>query len=524
MAFSHLSMETESYQIFLNNFEQENGLTEENFSSAGSWEVTLDKNIDLSKLLYMKSSCAEIAVSHYTCDHLPLAASRFEKIETKIFMPTWLGQCNYYFTAYYMENVHNKRIYEIPLEDFSTSEVDTFVSFINSKMSLPMIHFLVRSILEPVLDTQIFLTKDSIIMSKDDVRLAKRYIDIALFSRHTVHDFLCDKAGLPKGNVKSKIKFQQKEFFTIAEEEKLLKKSNSLRKAEDRPVSSGGHMVNLSLFYGLDLSTLYNKRDGPEHKIVTDCQQWLTEMDELEYGLDEQGNPKLTDKSVKFIQGLIDSNKGLISQAIKANDTLDVISKRADRRAKLAVEDTLVTLKINEGDTKIVCDFHTNNYLTDDGTSYSIFFPTIVSRSLGSHGKFSIGPISNSANEILETHPIFTNNIRNEQQRLHSQIRPMPKILYLTSSLINAPTCDLWLKNTPYESCRIMDSFLIDDATIANRFITKNNDENTYHKLNTRSLEKFVFHVVDESLQPVVWQQKTYVKLGLKVKPILSNN
>ena len=69
-----------------------------------------------------------------------------------------------------------------------------------------------------------------------------------------------------------------------------------------------------------------------------------------------------------------------------------------------------------------------------------------------------------------------------------------------------------------------MDSFLIDDATIANRFITKNNDENTYHKLNTRSLEKFVFHVVDESLQPVVWQQKTYVKLGLKVKPILSNN
>ena len=59
-------------------------------------------------------------------------------------------------------------------------------------------------------------------------------------------------------------------------------------------------MVNLPLFYGLDLSTLYNKRDDPEQKIVTDCQQWLTEMDKLEYGIYEQGNPKLTEKSVTF--------------------------------------------------------------------------------------------------------------------------------------------------------------------------------------------------------------------------------
>ena len=174
--------------------------------------------------------------------------------------------------------------------------------------------------------------------------------------------------------------------------------------------------------------------------------------------------------------------------------------------------------------TKIISTVHTKSYLIENGTSYSIFFPKIVSRSLGSHGNFSIGPISNNDNEVLEAQPIFTNNIRNEEQRLHSQIRPMPKILYLTSSLINPPTCDLWLKNTPYESCRIMDSFLIDDATITNRFITKNNDENTYHKLTTRSLNTFVFQVVDESLQPVVWQQKTYVKLGLKVKPMMYNN
>ena len=524
MAFSHLSMETESYQIFLNNFEQENGLTEENFSSAGSWEVTLDKNIDLSKLLYMKSSSAEIAVSHYTCDHLPIAASRFEKVEMKFFMPPSLGKCNYFFTNYYVESIHNKRIYEIPLEDFSTSEVDTFVSFINSKISLPMITFLVRSILEPVLDTQIFLPEDSTLMSKDDVRIIKRYIDIALFTRHTVHDFLCAKAGVSKGNMKSKIKFQQIKFFTAAEEEKLLKKSNTLRKVEDRPVSSGGHMVNLPLFYGLDLSTLYSKPDGPEHKILTDCQEWITEMDELEYVIGQDGNRKLSDKSLTFLQSLIDANKALIEQAIKAHTTLDVISERTDRRAKLAIESTLVTLKINEGDHKLICDFHSKDYLVNDGTNYTIFFPKLVSRSLGSHGKFSIGPISLNVNETLGTQTTFTNNIKNEHQRLPSQIRPMPKLLYLASSLINPPTCDLWLKNTPYKSCRIMDSFLIDDATISNRFITKTNGEYNYHKLTTRSLDSFVFHIVDEWLQPVYWQQKTYVKLGLKIKPMFHNS
>ena len=392
-----------------------------------------------------------------------------------------------------------------------------------------MLHFLLRSILEPVLDTQIFLSNDSMItMTKDDCNLVKRYCDIALFTRHILHDYLCGKAGISKGNVKTKIKFKQTSFYTVGEELVLLQKSRSLRTVDDRPVSSGGHMVNLPLFYGLDLTTLYGKRDGPEQKIQTDCENWLTEMDEIHYELDENGQRKLTDESLTFLQDIIDSNKGLINQAIRAYNILDVISKRADLRTKLSADGDLITLKINEGDNKLQCDFHKKhslkNYISDDGTSYSIFFPKIASRSLGSKGEFSIGPISNDAQGFPRNLPLFTDNIRNEQQRLHSQIRPMPKILYLISSLINPPTCDLWLKNTPYESYRIMDCFTIDDTTVSNRFINKTTDENNYHKLSNRSLSKFVFRIIDESLNPVIWQQKTYVKLGLRVKPVLHNS
>ena len=528
MAFAHLSMETDSYQIFLNNFEQENALTEDNVSSAGSWEVTLDRNIDLSKLLYMKSSSAEIAVSHYTCDHLPLTISRFEKVSMKFFMPAWLGEANFFYTSYYITNTHNNQLYDIPMEDFSTGEMDTLVSFINQKISTPILHFLLRGILEPVLDNQIFLSNNSFTMSKDDCALVRRYCDIALFTRHILHDYLCDKAGIGKGNIKPKIKFKQTEFYTVSEELDLLLKSNSLRMVEDRPISAGGHMVNLPLFYGLDLKDLYDKRDGPEQKIQTDCEHWLTEMDEIHYRLDENGQRKLTDDALKFLQKLIDANKALINQAVKASNILEVINKRADQRVKITTDGNLLTLKVNEGDNKLQCNFHKKqslkNYISDDGTSYSIFFPKLASRSLGSKEEFSIGPISNDAQGLPRGLPLFTDHIKNEEQRLHSQIRPMPKILYLVSSLINPPTCDLWLKNTPYESCRIMDCFTIDDTTVSNRFISKTTDENTYHKLSNRSLNKFVFHIVDESLNPVIWQQKTYVKLGLKVKPVLHNN
>ena len=80
MAFSHLSMETESYQLFLSNSDNENNLSNPNISSAGSFELVLDRTIDLSPLLYMKSTNAEIAISHLSLTNLPLTVTKDEEI------------------------------------------------------------------------------------------------------------------------------------------------------------------------------------------------------------------------------------------------------------------------------------------------------------------------------------------------------------------------------------------------------------------------------------------------------------
>ena len=83
MALSHLSMETESYQIFLSNVENEKNLVNPNISSAGSFELLLDRAIDLSPLLYMKSTNAEVAISHLSLTALPLTVSKDEEIKVQ---------------------------------------------------------------------------------------------------------------------------------------------------------------------------------------------------------------------------------------------------------------------------------------------------------------------------------------------------------------------------------------------------------------------------------------------------------
>ena len=91
MAFSHLSMETESYQLFLSNSDNENNLSNPNISSAGSFELVLDRTIDLSPLLYMKSTNAEIAISHLSLTNLPLTVTKDEEIKVQVNIPSALA-------------------------------------------------------------------------------------------------------------------------------------------------------------------------------------------------------------------------------------------------------------------------------------------------------------------------------------------------------------------------------------------------------------------------------------------------
>ena len=526
MAFSHLSMETESYQLFLSNSDNENNLSNPNISSAGSFELVLDRTIDLSPLLYMKSTNAEIAISHLSLTNLPLTVTKDEEIKVQVNIPSALAGGNRFYSAFYTENKLNKQFHRLPLKDLITSESDTLLTFLNRETLIPYIHFVLRSMLQIVLDDNVFSPEDTHFLTRDDIKLLNRYINISIFTRNVLYEFLNKKLGKTGYQLDDHITYSKDcDNYTLRKEESLLLKSKALRPHNERPATRGrhDHVIDLALFFGKDLDEVSNQQDGPKQAIETDYENYLSLLNVIKHSDPNNQNSPLTTGTIDSLNSLIAANKALIFQAMKLHDTLQLLTKKIDKRNRNPpINDHLLTMSLNETTGKLKVDFETSLYLIDNGSSIKIIFPPKLSHVLGSDSSLTIGPIySNQA--LLSPQNNLTNTITNEGQTTFFPVRPSPKMFHLLSNIILSPTCNFWLKNTPFETCNIIYSTPIDDASISNQFICKQDDNLCYHRLNTRLLTRIQFHIVDEEMKPVLFAPKCHIRIGLNIRPTSTN-
>ena len=420
MAFSHLSMETESYQLFLSNSENEKNLENSNISSAGSFELVLDRTIDLSPLLYMKSTNAEVAISHFSLTSLPLTVTRDEEIKVQIFIPPGLATANRFYSAYYTNNKLNNQYHRLPLKDLITAEPDTLLTFLNRETLVPYIHFILRSMLQIVLDDNVFSAEDTHFLTRDDIKLLNRYINISIFSRNVIHDFLNTKLDKTNYELDNDIKYSKDcENYTLRKEENFLQKSKALRPLNDRPATRGSHdhAVDFALFHGKDLETIKTQEDGPKQAIETDYLNYLTNVNALKRVNPDDENSQLHPNTINTLTNLIRANKALIFQAMKLHDILQILTKKIDKRNRNPpVNDHLLTMSVNEATGKLKIDFETSLYLLNNRTSIKIMFPPKLSHVLGSDSSLVIGPIHSespliqAANEDLLTNRALTSS------------------------------------------------------------------------------------------------------------------
>ena len=524
MAYSHLSMETESYQIFLSNVENEKNLINPNISSAGSFELVLDRTIDLSPLLYMKSTNAEVAISHLSLTALPLTVSKDEEIKVQIYVPPEIATANRFYSAYYTRTKLNQQYHRLPLKDLITAESDTLLTFLNRETLVPYMHFILRSMLQIVLDDNVFSEDDTHYLSRDDIKVLNRYINISIFTRKTLYDFLNKKLKNTNYDIDNMIKYSKDcENLTLRKEESLLQKSKSLRPLNERPATRGSHdhVVDLALFHGKDLEAIANQQDGPKQAVETDYTNYLSTLGVIKHVTANDENSPFEQTTIDSLTNLISTNKALIVQSLKLLDILQLLTKKIDKRSRNPqITDHLITMTVNEATGKLKVDFETSNYLINNKSSIKIIFPPKLSHVLGSDASLTFGPISSE--QALVTTPIghaLTNTIISEGQTTFFPIRPTPKMFHLLTNIILAPTCNFWLKNTPFETCNIVYSTPIDDASINNQFICKQDDNLCYHKLNTRLLTRIQFRIVDEDMKPVLFAPRCHVRIGLNIRP-----
>lgn len=525
--YAHLNTEQDEYDLFLTNEETENNLENDGqLSSASNWTINLDEAIDFADLTYMKGTSCDVGISKFWIDAFPLTYSSDESIEVHIKIPEQLGRINQLYSSGTIKRKFNAQAYLVPLINHSATDSELAVDFLNQSMTSPITHFLLRASLRIVFDTEIFTSSHLRSMTLEDIKIIKRYIDIALYSRGVIHDHLQGK--LPgSDNIDDLLTYQSTEHYTQAKEAKTIASSHTLRPVAERPKGRDTNALNLSLFYGIDLSRADTLgQNSPKLAIISETEQFINELgieERIETGPPENPTYPLTNRSAASIKGLISANKGLIHQALKARKMLAILQNKADKRTTRAKEkdQDLFQITLNSNSGKIHCITKTDNFLCNDGTQVIVKLPPKCSYKLGSKPGETLTlearatPLGHNGDISRSSHTLTY-----EHQSPPCCVRPYPRLLHVITDLGGPLKKDLWLKNTKFNQHNIIYTLVVDDIAIANKFISKQHDEIMYYRMSSlkTSLNSIDVNITDENFQTVDFMPLCYCRLAIKIK------
>lgn len=525
---THIYNDQDEYELYLTNEEAENQLESyDRLSSASNWTVNLDENIDFSDFTFMKGNSCDLGVSKFWIDAFPLTYSNDESIEVHIKIPEQLGQINQLYSSGIIKRRFNNQSYIIPLPSHSATDSDFAVDLLTQSIASPITHFLLRASLKIVFDTDIFSENHLKPMTLEDIKLLNRYLDIAIYSRGEIHKHLLSK--LPEtDNIDNLITFQSTDRYTQAKEAKTIASSHTFRPVTDRPKSRDSNAMNLSIFYGVDLSKADTLGpNGPKQAIIHESEQFIAELeieDMINTGTPEDPVYTLTDDSKTSFRKLVTANKALIHQAIKARKMLTILHNKADKRTTKTKEkdQDLFQLVIDSHSGKVRCITKTDNFLCDDGTQVMVNLPPKCSYRLGAKpgnllklGPASATPLRTNA-EISRT----SHTLTYEHQTPPCCARPYPRLLHVITDLAGPLKKDLWLKDTRFADYNIIYTLIIDDVAISNKFLTKQTDDVLYYRMNSlkTSLNSIDVYITDENFQIVDFMPLCYCRLAIKIK------
>ena len=530
MALSHLALDVDRYEIYLDNSSNEDQLKNDEESTASQWNTIFNSGLDLSPLLYLKSTSAELALNQFSVDDLPLTTTAREKITVQIHLPEHLATANLFYGSESLSK-SNDEIHEIPTVDLTTTENEVLIDHLNDLTNITFLFL--RTCINFVLDTNIFKedVPNNAKVLPADAKLIIRYLDCILFARHILHRYLIRILGVTDNSLDTVVTFSDTTNITASTEKRTIDNSTIFRATEDRPAPTQGlQPMNLDQFQGVNLSDAYNDEAGPKLKIETDTAQYLRRTTVLERVDPADENSPLTEESKQDLRTYIVSNKALVNQALALRTVISFMYAKTSGKVSPLFNDRLIALMLNRNNSRLNVILKPSLFMPPDSTSLTMTFPEHLSYVLGCKDKtqLTIGPISHGddrentgANGVS-----FAHNITISGQSPPSTIRTIPRILYVCTDIISAVSRNLWLRDTPYESCHIIYTHVIDDSNITTKFVCKTSDTLTFHRISSLQClwNSFNVYILDQNFRKVVFPLRTYVKLGLVIKPTNADN
>ena len=534
MALSHLSLDVDKYEVYLDNKNTEDKLKENEESTASCFNTLFNSSLDLAPLLYLKSTSAELALSHFSVDDLPLTTTSREDITFKITLPEDIQWCNQNFNKAELETT-NETLHKIRVGDFSTHDNEVLIDFLNKKINITL--FYLKKILKFVLDTDVIRDDINLLeaeLTSLDAKLILRYLECIIFARNTVHQYVMKELKMNGGRsetsetddqaLASLIHFSNDSEMSQQLENKIIAKSEIFKPITSREPHRRGKTMDLTSFAGVHLKRAMNQGGGVKLKIDTELANLFSDTSMIERTIITR---QLTEDSRHALTRFMNANKKLLHQALALKALAKFLSVTDNYEVSHLFNNRIVVLSL-VGGSRVKVILNSSLFLPPDETSIVFHFPEQLSYVLGCDDKttLEIGPFSNQPTNDEPKPQRLTNHVTRSGQSPPSSMRPLPRILYVCSDIVSTAARNMWLRDTPYESCRIIYAHVMDESNLTNKFLSKNTESLTFHRISSlNSLwNSFAVYILDQNFRKVIFPLRTYSKIGLIIKPTSHGN
>ena len=516
MAYHGMDSLTDTYEIFVDNVDEENNLKDDDRSTAGQFTVHLQPFLDLSSLLYLRSVQAEIALDRIEVGSLPVTFSRQEQVQTVLEIPLAYSTVNQWMNHTELKALNSTALV-LPLTDHVCSEPKQVVDFFNETFQHRINYFLLTRFLNLFFDDEVLDVQCKSGFKVRDLRLLNRYIDVALFTRQVLHDIMCKLIDVQDDSVaRTAIYSNLKEFTSERVEARIINESKTIKSVEERRSSRAGKTVTFSLFYGVDVSKVNELRTAAQKAVETEILRWLTKLD-LDPTVTAEG------EDADFLRENIASNKKLIQLGMQCRNLVQLEKDRLDGRVPKTSLFHLDVISISLDYSGQKCSFSLQpKKFLSEGCQLSVFLPEQMSYAMGAqvNQRVNIGPLTWN-DETVEV-PRLTHEIKSENQQLPFAIRTYPTIIHVVTDIVAGKGRDTWLRDSSFTNYRIIYSHLIDESAIANRAIASTDCGNVFYKIRESHnlLETMRFALLDQNLRKIEFSQRTYTRMSFKIKPV----
>ena len=522
MAYNGLDMTTECYEIFVDNKNVEDLITEDeqSRSSAGHFSVTLQPFLDLSSLLYLRSVQAEIAIEKFEIGSLPLTFSMREACQVVLEIPLNYSDSNQLMNRGFLSS-ENKESLILPLADSICTTPKEVIDFVSDTFRHRVNFFIIARNLNLFFDDTVLDVQNRRGLSLQDIKLLHRYIDVGLYTRKVLHDFLCKLIGETSDDISSKIVFSNtNNTMKEATESRIIEMSQPINDYDSRTESRYEKTINFKLFHGVDVSKPNDAVNRIKTSIEGEIASWLERL-----GFDLTHD--LTERDIEDIKTCINSNKMLVNLGTKSRSLLQIEMEKIEARtisdASIFYRE-VISFALDQSKQKCKFSVQPKKFLAEN-CKLTIFMPEKMSYALGAGVKdrVIIGPLTWSSDASAT--PRLTHQIQRNDQQLPFAVRTMPSLIHICTDIVTAQSRDSWLERSDYNEYHIIFSYVFDELAINSRSIVNANCGNVYYKLKdtNRLLETMKFSVLDQNFQRIDFATKTYTRLGFRIRPSLNS-